>query len=87
MVAETGGNRRIREYRFSPYLGIVLESGSTSVMANRDHVLFRPLGSREIPKIVKKRKGFTAMQINKKTGKPGSLWQEGGLSFPPEEWG
>ena len=46
------------------------------VMPNHVHVLFRPLGSHPIPKIVKTWKGFTAMQINKTTGKRGSLWQE-----------
>ena len=46
------------------------------VMPNHVHVLFRPLGSQPIPKIVKSWKGFTAMLINKRTGKSGSLWQE-----------
>ena len=46
------------------------------VMPNHVHVLFRPLGSHPIPNIVKSWKGYTAMRINKITGKSGSLWQE-----------
>ena len=46
------------------------------VMPNHVHVLFRPLGSHRIPKIVKSWKGFTALQINRRTGKSGTLWQE-----------
>ncbi len=46
------------------------------VMPNHVHVLFRPLGSHRIPNIVKSWKGFTALQINRRTGKSGTLWQE-----------
>ncbi|MCY3776831.1 MAG: transposase [Candidatus Aminicenantes bacterium] len=46
------------------------------VMPNHVHVLFRPLGSHAIPKIVKSWKWFTARKINKKIGTSGRFWQE-----------
>ena len=46
------------------------------VMPNHVHVLFRPLGGHTMPEIVKLWKGFTALKINKRTGKSGPLWQD-----------
>lgn len=45
------------------------------VMPNHVHVLFRPLGSHTIPKIVKSWKWFTARKINRKIGTSGRFWQ------------
>ena len=52
------------------------ELTSFVVMPNHVHVLFRPLGSHRIRKIVKTWKGFTAWEINRRTGNSGPLWQE-----------
>ena len=46
------------------------------VMPNHVHVLFEPLADHTIADIVKSWKGFTAREINKKTGSTGSLWQK-----------
>ena len=59
------------------------ELASFVVMPNHVHVLFRPLGSHEIPKIVKSWKWFTARQINRRTGNSGSLLA-GGLLGPSD---
>ncbi len=52
------------------------ELASFVVMPNHVHVLFRPLGAHALPEIVKSWKGFTAREINKRTGKAGALWQD-----------
>ena len=52
------------------------ELASFVVMPNHVHVLFRPLGLHRIQKIVKTWKGFTAWEINRRTGNSGPLWQE-----------
>ena len=52
------------------------ELASFVVMPNHVHVLFRPLGSHQIPKIVKSWKWFTARQINRRAGNSGAFWQE-----------
>ena len=46
------------------------------VMPNHVHVLFRPFKEYSIAEIVKSWKGFTAREINKQSGKKGSLWEE-----------
>jgi type I restriction enzyme R subunit len=46
------------------------------VMPNHVHVLFRPLGNNTLAEILKSWKGFTAREINKRTGKTGPLWQD-----------
>ena len=45
------------------------------VMPNHVHVLFRPLGDHVLAEILKSWKGFTAREINRRSGKTGSLWQ------------
>ena len=45
------------------------------VMPNHVHVLFRPLGKHRLSAIVQSWKGFTAREINRRTGKLGRLWQ------------
>ena len=52
------------------------EMASFVVMPNHVHVLFRPLGEHALADIVKSWKGFTAREINKRTGRKGPLWQE-----------
>jgi len=47
------------------------------VMPNHVHVLFRLRAPHRLEEVIKSWKGFTAREINKRLGKPGSLWQEG----------
>lgn len=46
------------------------------VMPNHVHALFRPLGDNALSAIVKSLKGFTALEINKRMGRSGALWQD-----------
>ena len=46
------------------------------VMPNHVHVLFRPSGTHSLAGILKSWKGFSAREINKRSGKTGSFWQE-----------
>jgi REP element-mobilizing transposase RayT len=46
------------------------------VMPNHVHVLFRVMAPYRLEQIVKSWKGFSAREINRRTGKVGSLWQE-----------
>jgi len=46
------------------------------VMPNHIHVLFRPLEKYVLADIVKSWKGFSAREINKRSGKTGALWQD-----------
>ena len=52
------------------------ELASFVVMPNHVHVLFRPLGTHRLRKIVGSWKGFTGNQIRKMTGTSGKLWQK-----------
>ena len=52
------------------------ELASFVVMPNHVHVLFHPLGEHRLEDILKSWKGFTAREINKRTGRKGALWQE-----------
>ena len=52
------------------------ELSSFVVMPNHVHVLFRPLGSHRIGKIMSCWKGFTGNRIRKETGTSGRLWQK-----------
>nr|MBC8525198.1 HsdR family type I site-specific deoxyribonuclease [Chlorobium phaeobacteroides] len=46
------------------------------VMPNHVHVLFCPSGTHSLAGILKSWKGFSAREINKRSGKTGSFWQE-----------
>ncbi len=61
---------------FRHFDGERYELVSFVVMPNHVHVLFCPLGSHPIPKIVKSWKWFTARKINRKIGTSGRFWQE-----------
>ena len=52
------------------------EIASFVVMPNHVHVLFRPLGDHALAEILKSWKGFMAREINRRSGKAGSLWQD-----------
>jgi type I restriction enzyme R subunit len=46
------------------------------VMPNHVHVLFRPLHGHRLPDMIHSWKSFTAKEINQRTGRTGTLWQE-----------
>ncbi len=52
------------------------EIASFVVMPNHVHVLFRLLGDHALAEILKSWKGFTTREINRRSGKTGSLWQD-----------
>ena len=52
------------------------ELSSFVVMPNHVHVLFRPLGSHRLGKIMSCWKGFTGYEIRRQTGTSGKLWQK-----------
>lgn len=52
------------------------ELGDFVVMPNHVHVLFRPFGTHRIEDILHSWKSFTAKEINRHSGRTGSVWQE-----------
>ena len=50
--------------------------GCTVVMPNHCHILIRPYDGCDLEKVLGSIKGYTAHQINKRTGSSGELWQE-----------
>jgi REP element-mobilizing transposase RayT len=47
------------------------------VMPNHVHVLFRLRETHRLEQVVQSWKGFTASELNRRTGRHGALWQEG----------
>jgi len=74
-VLKEAANARIVAEALRHFDGQRYEIASFVVMPNHVHVLFRPLGDHALPDILKSWKGFSAREINKRTGKLGELWQ------------
>jgi len=69
------GNAKIVADALRHFDGLRYQLASFVVMPNHVHVLFRPLEEYSIAEILKLWKGFTAREINKRSGTAGSLWQ------------
>jgi REP element-mobilizing transposase RayT len=69
-------NSQIVETALRRFDGERYRLASFVVMPNHVHVLFRPFQGQSLADIMKSWKGFTAREINKRSGKSGSLWQE-----------
>lgn len=56
------------------------------VMPNHVHVLFETLGDHTPSKILQSWKGYTARQINARTGRTGALWQRSYFDRMIRDW-
>jgi len=70
------GNGRIVADAITHFRGERYDLDSFVIMPNHVHVLFRPFGNQSLEKIVQSWKGFSAREINRRSGRSGTLWQE-----------
>ncbi len=75
LLAEKG-NADIIEAALQHFDGERYKLGSYVIMANHVHVLISPNAGNELVDILHSWKSFTANEINKRTGNPGSVWQD-----------